>query len=125
MDRTQIIAPPGVPQIVITREFKAPRELLFRTHTDARHGGVWRYSHSDADGAASAFHGLYHGVRSPDAIVQTYEAEAMRGHVSLSAPPPSRRAPVGRCFARTPSSSRSKTATDTSQPGWKKASSSR
>ncbi len=34
MDGTQIIAPPGVPQIVITREFKAPRELLFRTHIE-------------------------------------------------------------------------------------------
>jgi uncharacterized protein YndB with AHSA1/START domain len=104
MDRTQIIAPPGVPQIVITREFEAPPELLFRTHIepdllvrwlgpsrlrmsvdhiDARHGGMWRYSHSDADGAAYAFHGLYHGVPSPDAIVQTYEAEAMPGHVFL------------------------------------------
>jgi uncharacterized protein YndB with AHSA1/START domain len=93
-------------------------------HIDARHGGTWRYSQSDADGAAYAFHGLYHGVPSPDAIVQTYEAEAMPGHVFLCTTP-SRIAPVGRCFDRTPSSSRSKTATDTSRPGWKKASSSR
>jgi hypothetical protein len=34
MAKTQIIAEPGVPQIVITREFDAPRELLFRAYTD-------------------------------------------------------------------------------------------
>jgi hypothetical protein len=89
MAKTQIIAEPGVPQIVITREFAAPRELLFRAHTDpellvqwlgprrltmtidrldARHGGTWRYIHREADGTEYAFHGVYHGTPSPDGI---------------------------------------------------------
>jgi hypothetical protein len=34
MARTQITAEPGVPQILITREFDAARALLFRAHID-------------------------------------------------------------------------------------------
>ena len=34
MAKTQIIAEPGVPQVVISREFQAPRDLLFRAYTD-------------------------------------------------------------------------------------------
>jgi uncharacterized protein YndB with AHSA1/START domain len=104
MTKTQIIAEPGVPQIVISREFNAPRELLFRAHIDpellvqwlgprrltmtidrldARDGGTWRYTHRDAHGNEYAFHGVYHGTPSPDGIVQTFEFEGMPGHVSL------------------------------------------
>lgn len=102
--KTQIIAEPGVQQIVITREFAAPRELLFRAYTepellvqwlgprrltmtvdhfDVRDGGTWRYTHSGADGIAHGFHGVYHGVPSPNGIVQTFEYEGAPGHVSL------------------------------------------
>jgi uncharacterized protein YndB with AHSA1/START domain len=101
---THIIAEPGVPQVVITREFDAPRELLFRAHTDPdllvqwlaprqltmtidrfdlRDGGPWRYQHWEADGTDYAFHGVFHGQPSPDAIVQTCEFEGRPGHVSL------------------------------------------
>jgi uncharacterized protein YndB with AHSA1/START domain len=104
MANTQIIADPGVPQIVITREFDAPPELLFRAHTDpellvqwlgprrltmtvdcldARDGGRWRYIHRDADGNEYGFHGVYHGTPSVDGIVQTFEFEGAPGHVSL------------------------------------------
>lgn len=104
MATTQIIAEPGVPQIVITREFDAPRELLFRAHTDpellvqwlgpraltmtidrhdARDGGTWRFIHRDADGNEYAFHGVFHGTPSPDGIVRTFEFEGAPGHVSL------------------------------------------
>ncbi len=104
MAKTQISAEPGVPQIVITREFDAPRELLFRAHTDpellvqwlgprrlstsvdrldARHGGTWRFIHRDADGNEYAFRGVFHGTPSPDSIVRTFEFEGMPGHVSL------------------------------------------
>ena len=34
MSKTEITAEPGVPMIVLTREFDAPRELVFRAHTD-------------------------------------------------------------------------------------------
>jgi uncharacterized protein YndB with AHSA1/START domain len=105
MAKTQIIAEPGMPQIVITREFAAPRALLFRAHTDpellvqwlgprrltmtverldARDGGTWRYIHRDADGNEDAFHGVFHGTPSPDdGIVRTSEYEGFPGRVSL------------------------------------------
>ena len=104
MAATQIIAEPGVPQIVITREFAAPRELLFRAFTDpellvrwlgprdltmtvdrheVRDGGTWRYIHREANGAEHAFHGVFHGTPSPDGIVRTFEYEGAPGHVSL------------------------------------------
>ena len=34
MTQTDIVAVPGLPQIVITRDFRAPRDLLFRAYTD-------------------------------------------------------------------------------------------
>jgi len=104
MAKTQIIAKPGMPQIEITREFDAPRELLFRAHTDpkllvqwlgprrltmtidrfdARDGGTWRYTHRDTDGTEYGFHGVFHGTPSVDGIVQTFEFEGAPGHVSL------------------------------------------
>lgn len=104
MATTRVIAEPGVPQVILTRAFDAPRELLFRAHVepellvqwlgpraltltvdhlDARDGGTWRYSHRDAEGNEYAFHGVYHGTPSPDGIVQTFEYEGMPGRVSL------------------------------------------
>jgi len=104
MAETKITAEPGMPQIVITREFEAPRELVFRAHTDpellvqwlgpraltmridrldARDGGAWRYTHRDGEGNEYGFHGVYHGTPSPDGIVQTFEFEGAPGHVSL------------------------------------------
>ncbi|MGH2343900.1 MAG: SRPBCC family protein [Chloroflexota bacterium] len=104
MGETRITAEPGVPQIVITREFDAPRDLLFRAHVDPdlyvrwlgprrltmtidhfdpRDGGTWRYIHRDNDGNEYGFHGVFHGTPSPDGIVQTFEFEGMPGHVSL------------------------------------------
>jgi uncharacterized protein YndB with AHSA1/START domain len=104
MPKTQITAAPGVPQIVITREFEAPRDLVFRAHTDpellvqwlgprdltmtvdtydTRDGGKWRYVHKDAQGNEFGFHGIFHGTPSPDAIVQTFEFEGAAGHVAL------------------------------------------
>ena len=102
--QTQIHAEPGVPQIVITREFDAPRELLFRAYTDPellahwlgprrlmavfdqyelRDGGIWRFIHRDAEGNEFGFHGVFHGTPSPDGIVRTFEYEGAPGHVSL------------------------------------------
>jgi len=104
MSKTQITAEPGMPQITITREFDAPRDLVFRAFTDpellaqwlgpramamtvdrydVRDGGKWRYVHSDAQGNAFGFHGVFHGDPSPDAIVQTFEFEGVPGHVKL------------------------------------------
>ena len=104
MGETQLIAEPGIPQVKMIREFDAPRELLFRAYTEAdlikqwlgprrlavevdqldvRHGGAWRYIHSDADGSY-AFRGVFHGTPSAeDGIVQTWEYEGAPGHVHL------------------------------------------
>ena len=105
MTEMRVIAEPGVPQVVIIREFNAPRKLLFRAYTepelvarwlgpaglelvvnqlDPQHGGRWRWTHYDADGKGYAFHGLYHGTPSPDRIVQTYEFDQQPGTVYLN-----------------------------------------
>ena len=104
MGKTEIIAEPGTPFLQITREFDAPKELLFRAHTEpdllvqwlgprgltmtvdrfeVRDGGIWRYTHRDADGNDYGFHGVFHGDPSIDGIVQTFEFEGAPGHVML------------------------------------------
>jgi uncharacterized protein YndB with AHSA1/START domain len=102
---TRITAEPGTPFITITREFDAPRELVFRAysepdliarwlgprglkmtidHFDVRAGGGYRYVHTDEDGNAYAFHGVFHGTPSvADGIVQTFEFEGTPGHACL------------------------------------------
>jgi uncharacterized protein YndB with AHSA1/START domain len=105
MSELQVIAEPGVPQIVIIREFAAPRALLFRAYTEAklfarwigpaqyevtvnqldpRHGGRWRYTHYDKAGKGYAFHGLFHGIPTVERIVQTYEFDQQPGHIFLN-----------------------------------------
>jgi len=104
MSKTKITAEPGIPQIVITRDFDAPRDLVFRAYTDpqllvqwlgprdismtidrydVRDGGRWRYIHTDPQGNEHSFHGIFHGTPSPEAIVQTFEYEGVPGHVML------------------------------------------
>ena len=104
MSKTQITAEPGIPQIIISRDFDAPRDLVYRAHVDpellvqwlgprelttdidryeARNGGTWRYVQKDTQGNQYGFHGVFHGDPSPDAIVQTFEFEGAPGHVCL------------------------------------------
>jgi uncharacterized protein YndB with AHSA1/START domain len=104
MSKTQITAEPGIPQIIISRDFGAPRDLVYRAHVDpdllvqwlgprdlttdierydARNGGTWRYVQKDTQGNQYGFHGVFHGDPSPDAIVQTFEFEGAPGHVCL------------------------------------------
>jgi uncharacterized protein YndB with AHSA1/START domain len=104
MSATQIDAPEGLPFIDITREFDAPRELVYRAYTDpdllvqwlgprkykmtvenwdVRDGGKWRFIHSDDQGNAWGFHGVFHGEQTPDGMLQTWEFEGAPGHVSL------------------------------------------
>jgi uncharacterized protein YndB with AHSA1/START domain len=104
MATIEITAEPGVPFIDVTREFDAPRDIIFRAHTDpellvqwigpremkmkvdrwdVRDGGSWRYIHIDPAGNEWGFHGVFHGPPSPDGMVQTFEFEGAPGHVSL------------------------------------------
>jgi uncharacterized protein YndB with AHSA1/START domain len=100
---TQIVADPDVPLVRITREFDAPREKVFRAHTDpelvvqwqgpratearvdhydCRTGGSYRYVHTH-DGTEYGFHGSFHEVRSPELIVQTFTFEGSPDDVAL------------------------------------------
>ena len=105
-NKTEITAEPGQLQILVTREFDAPRELVFKAHTDPtlysrwlgprelkmtlekfepRNGGIWRYIHEDPAGNKFAFHGVYHEVLAPERIIGTFEFEGLpeTGHVIL------------------------------------------
>jgi uncharacterized protein YndB with AHSA1/START domain len=103
---TKIAAEPGKQEIIIEREFDAPRELVFKAFTDPklyvqwlgprglsmtletfepRNGGSWRYIQKDANGNEFAFHGVNHEVTSPHRIISTFEFEGLpeKGHVAL------------------------------------------
>lgn len=104
--RTTITAEPGKQEIVITREFDTPRELVFKVvadpellpqwwgprylstivdKMDVRPGGQWRFLNRDAQGNEYAFHGVYHEVLAPERIIDTFEFEGLpeTGHVTL------------------------------------------
>jgi uncharacterized protein YndB with AHSA1/START domain len=106
MAKINLTAEPGRQEIVITREFDAPRELVFKAHTDPnlytqwigprgltttvetfepRNGGSWRYVQNDPNGNEYAFHGVNHEVTSPVRIIGTFEYEGLpeKGHVIL------------------------------------------
>jgi uncharacterized protein YndB with AHSA1/START domain len=106
MGATKITAEPGQPFIDMTREFDAPRDLLYRAYTepdllvqwlgprrlsmeieryDVRDGGAWRYINRDDHGNEFVFHGVFHGTPTPDRMVQTFEFDGAPGHVALDA----------------------------------------
>ncbi|HEY8185393.1 MAG TPA: SRPBCC family protein [Pyrinomonadaceae bacterium] len=105
-NETKITAEPGKQELFITREFDAPRELVFKAHTDPklyvrwlgpreltmtletfdpRSGGSYRYIHRDQGGNEYAFHGVHHEVLAPERIISTFEFEGLpeKGHVIL------------------------------------------
>lgn len=104
MTKTNIIAEPGKQEILITRTFDAPRDLVYKAYTDSeliaqwwgpkrftttvdkmevKPGGVWRFVHRDAQGHEYAFHGVYHDAVPPERLIYTFEFEGAAGHVSL------------------------------------------
>ena len=104
MSDMKVVADPGTQEIVITRSFDAPRELVFKAFTDAdavrqwwgpdgsetsvdrleaRPGGRWRFVERERDGNEYAFHGVFHDLQAPERIVYTFEYEGMPGHVLL------------------------------------------
>lgn len=105
-NKTIVVAEPGKQEIVITREFDAPRELVFKAFTDKEfypkwigprdittqlvkfepvNGGSWRYISKDKDGNEFAFRGVFHEVLRPERIIGTFEFEGLpeKGHVEL------------------------------------------
>ena len=104
MTKMKLVAEPGKHDILMTREFNAPRELIFRAMTEpalvarwwgqdsattivdrmeAIAGGSWRYIQRDAEGNEYAFRGVYHDVQAPERMIYTFEFEGMPGHVML------------------------------------------
>jgi uncharacterized protein YndB with AHSA1/START domain len=90
--RRAIVSLPSDEQIHITREFDAPKRLVYRAWTtpelvrrwwtarrfemtvceiDLRVGGRWRYAGRDDDGVESAFHGEYREIVADERIVST------------------------------------------------------
>jgi len=104
-NKTTITVEPGKQELFITREFDAPRELVFKAHIDPKlyaqwlgprgyemvleafepkSGGGYRYIHKDKDGNEFGFHGVFHEI-SEELMIQTFEFEGLpeRGHVIL------------------------------------------
>ncbi len=91
-------------EVLLTRIFDAPRELVFKAHTDpdlipqwwglrsnttivetmdVRLGGTWRFIQCDAQGNEFAFNGEYREVMSPERLANTFEFEGTPGHLIL------------------------------------------
>ncbi len=104
-NKVTVTVEPGRQDLVITREFDAPRKLVYRAHTDPKlyvqwlgphgyemvletfepvSGGRYRYIHKDKHGNEFGFHGVFHEM-SEELMIQTFEFEGLpeRGHVAL------------------------------------------
>ncbi|HET7482947.1 MAG TPA: SRPBCC family protein [Actinomycetota bacterium] len=98
------VTTPSDREITVTREFDAPRDLVFLAHSSAEHmskwwgprrydiavcevdfrvGGKWRIVHRGDDGQEFGFRGEYKEIRPPEKIVWTFEFEGYPGHISL------------------------------------------
>src|SRR5262245_32233949 len=107
--RTATVTLPTETQILITREFDAPKELVYRAWTtpelierwwsgnqglttladvDLRVGGRWRYVHESHDGFEVAFHGEFRELVPAERIVSTelYEVASRPGEGDTSPP---------------------------------------
>ena len=102
-NKTNITAEPNKQEIFITREFDAPRELVYKAHIDPKlfvqwvgphgyemiletfepvSGGKWKFIHTDKEGNAYGFRGTFHTI-TEELMIQTFEFDGVPGHVSL------------------------------------------
>jgi uncharacterized protein YndB with AHSA1/START domain len=104
-NKTTVTAEPGKQELFITREFEAPRELVFKAHIDPdlyvqwvgpreltmtidkwepREGGSYQFTH-EREGHKYRFFGVNHEVLEPERIIGTFEFDGLpeRGHVIL------------------------------------------
>ena len=104
-DRELKVTTRGELELVLTRQFDAPRDLVFEAHTscehmsnwwgprryeveqceiDFREGGKWRMVHRNPDGGPEfGFHGEYREIARPEKITWTFEFEGAPGHVAV------------------------------------------
>jgi uncharacterized protein YndB with AHSA1/START domain len=95
------VSTPSDTEIVMSRSFDAPRELVFAAHTEPEHvqhwwgrgnpldvdldfrvGGKWRFVEHAGDGA-HAFRGEYREIDAPATFTWTFEYEPMPGHIAV------------------------------------------
>jgi uncharacterized protein YndB with AHSA1/START domain len=89
--KTKIDAPDGQQQLVITREFDLPLELLFKAYEETeiveqwmgtkvlklenkKHGG-WQFETTDPKGNKHVFSGVIHEFSPNQRIIRTFEME--------------------------------------------------
>ena len=104
VDRDIKVTMPSDLEVLITREFDAPRDLVFEAHTacehmskwwgprkydipecdiDFREGGNWRIVHRGPDGDEHVFRGEYREIVRPERLVWTFEWMGAPGHISV------------------------------------------
>ncbi len=98
------VTTPSDREIVMTRVFDAPRDLVFEAHSSCEHmsnwwgprkyefsscemdfrpGGTWRIVHRGPEGEIPAFRGEFREIVRPERLVWTFEWEGMPGHISV------------------------------------------
>ena len=105
-NKTTVTAETGKQELFITREFEAPRELVFKAFGDPdllvqwmgprdmtieiekydnKSGGSYRIINIDPKGNKFVFNGVVHEVAKPERVIRTFEFEGLpeRGHVAL------------------------------------------
>jgi uncharacterized protein YndB with AHSA1/START domain len=105
-NKTMITAEPNKQELFISREFEAPRELVFKAYTDEKiyaqwlgpngletwfdvfepvSGGKYKFTQKDNDGNQYSFHGVTHEVAPNERIIGTFEFDGLpeTGHVTL------------------------------------------
>ena len=101
---TLTVTTPSDREIVMTRVFDAPRELVFEAHSSCEHlsnwwgprkyefasceidfrpGGGWRIVHRGPEGDEHGFRGEFREILRPERIVWTFEYEGMPGQISV------------------------------------------
>ena len=98
------VSTPSDREIVMEREFDAPRDLVFEAHTSCEHmanwwgphgytfgaceldfrpGGKWRIVHRAPDGEEFRFFGEFRDIARPERIVWTFAFEGMSGEPAV------------------------------------------
>ena len=100
-----VVTTPSDTEIVLTRTFDAPRDLVWEAHSSCEHmrnwwgprryeishceldfrpGGAWRIVHRGPEGDEEhGFRGEFREIVAPEKLVWTFEYEGMPGHISV------------------------------------------
>jgi uncharacterized protein YndB with AHSA1/START domain len=100
-ERAATFVMPSDKEVVLTRVFDAPRQLVWKAFTDpasvqrrwgprryttvvdtmdVRPGGAWRIVNRGVDGSEYWFRGVFSEVVKPERLVRTFEFEGTPGH---------------------------------------------